>query len=69
MALIPQVPVLFTGNIRVNLSPLGLHNDAELWNALRRWTWGSLLMWEEYIHCFTIPFVGILTSGDSNLRW
>ena len=36
MALIPQVPVLFTGSIRLNLSPFGLRNDAELWNALRR---------------------------------
>lgn len=36
MALIPQVPVLFTGTIRLNLSPFGLHNDAELWNVLRR---------------------------------
>ncbi|GAX80189.1 hypothetical protein CEUSTIGMA_g7627.t1 [Chlamydomonas eustigma] len=36
MALIPQVPVLFTGSIRLNLSPFGLHNDAELWNVLRR---------------------------------
>jgi ABC-type multidrug transport system fused ATPase/permease subunit len=36
MALIPQVPVLFTGTIRLNLSPFGLHHDAELWNALRR---------------------------------
>lgn len=31
-----QVPVLFTGTIRVNLSPFGLHSDAELWSALRR---------------------------------
>ena len=37
MALIPQVPVLFTGSIRLNLSPFGLRTDAELWNALRRW--------------------------------
>ncbi|KAG1680183.1 hypothetical protein FOA52_000296 [Chlamydomonas sp. UWO 241] len=36
MALIPQVPVLFTGSIRLNLSPFGLHSDAELWSALRR---------------------------------
>ena len=36
MSLIPQVPVLFQGTIRLNLSPFGLHSDAELWNALRR---------------------------------
>ncbi len=28
--------MLFTGSIRLNLSPFGLHSDAELWNALRR---------------------------------
>ena len=31
-----QVPVLFTGSIRANLSPFGAHTDAELWGALRR---------------------------------
>ncbi|GAX80188.1 hypothetical protein CEUSTIGMA_g7626.t1 [Chlamydomonas eustigma] len=36
LALIPQVPLLFTGTIRINLSPFGLYSDAELWNALRR---------------------------------
>ena len=36
MCLIPQVPVLFQGTIRLNLSPFSLHSDAELWNALRR---------------------------------
>ncbi|WIA43760.1 hypothetical protein OEZ86_010184 [Tetradesmus obliquus] len=36
MALIPQVPVLFTGSIRENLTPFGGHCDAALWSALRR---------------------------------
>ncbi|KAF6252401.1 P-loop containing nucleoside triphosphate hydrolase protein [Scenedesmus sp. NREL 46B-D3] len=36
MALIPQVPVLFTGSIRENLAPIGGHCDAALWSALRR---------------------------------
>ncbi|KAG2427456.1 hypothetical protein HXX76_012392 [Chlamydomonas incerta] len=36
LSLIPQVPVLFTGSIRANLSPFGAHSDAELWGALRR---------------------------------
>lgn len=31
-----QVPVLFTGSVRANLSPFNLHSDAELWAALRR---------------------------------
>eukprot|EP00798_Chlamydomonas_sp_ICE-L_P022904 gene22904-30080_t len=36
LSLIPQVAVLFTGTIRLNLSPFGLHSEAELWAALRR---------------------------------
>ncbi|CAK0780401.1 hypothetical protein CVIRNUC_005040 [Coccomyxa viridis] len=36
MAIIPQVPVLFTGSLRFNLTPFGEHSDAECWAALRR---------------------------------
>jgi ABC-type multidrug transport system fused ATPase/permease subunit len=28
--------VLFSGTIRSNLDPFSMHDDAELWNALRR---------------------------------
>lgn len=31
-----QVPVLFTGTLRSNLTPFGEHSDAECWAALRR---------------------------------
>ncbi|KAG2486076.1 hypothetical protein HYH03_015279 [Edaphochlamys debaryana] len=36
LSLIPQVPVLFAGSIRTNLSSFGAHSDAALWAALRR---------------------------------
>ncbi|KAJ8331529.1 Transporter of the ATP-binding cassette (ABC) [Batrachochytrium dendrobatidis] len=36
LTIIPQDPVLFTGNLRTNLDPLGEHDDASLWMALRR---------------------------------
>ncbi|KAK9802963.1 hypothetical protein WJX72_012534 [[Myrmecia] bisecta] len=36
MAIIPQVPVLFTGSMRSNLAPFGEASDAEMWSALRR---------------------------------
>lgn len=42
--LIPQVPVLFAGSIRINLSPFGEHSDAELWSALR-WAVISVVIW------------------------
>lgn len=36
MAIIPQVPVMFTGTVRSNLDPFNEHTDAEVWEALRR---------------------------------
>ncbi|KAJ3202160.1 hypothetical protein HDU67_000756, partial [Dinochytrium kinnereticum] len=35
LTIIPQDPVLFTGTLRSNLDPLGVHEDAELWRVLR----------------------------------
>ena len=34
LTIIPQDPVLFTGDLRFNLDPTGLHSDAELWTSL-----------------------------------
>ncbi|CAG8800871.1 3578_t:CDS:2, partial [Racocetra persica] len=36
LTIIPQDPVLFSGTLRSNLDVFGEHDDAELWNALRR---------------------------------
>ncbi|KAI8052914.1 hypothetical protein BDF22DRAFT_743591 [Syncephalis plumigaleata] len=36
LTIIPQDPVLFNGTIRSNLDPFSMHDDAALWNALRR---------------------------------
>ncbi|KAI8928078.1 hypothetical protein BC831DRAFT_548704 [Entophlyctis helioformis] len=36
LTIIPQDPVLFAGTLRSNLDPLGEHDDAALWTALRR---------------------------------
>ncbi|KAL1921756.1 uncharacterized protein VTP21DRAFT_10398 [Calcarisporiella thermophila] len=33
---IPQDPVLFIGSVRYQLDPIGVHDDATLWAALRR---------------------------------
>lgn len=36
LAIIPQDPVLFRGTIRSNLDPFNQHDDARLWESLRR---------------------------------
>ncbi|KAF9973901.1 hypothetical protein BGZ73_002829 [Actinomortierella ambigua] len=36
LTIIPQDPMLFKGTIRSNLDPFGNHEDAELWETLRR---------------------------------
>lgn len=36
LSIIPQDPLIFSGTIRTNLDPFSQHDDAELWDALRR---------------------------------
>ncbi|XP_012874679.1 PREDICTED: multidrug resistance-associated protein 7 isoform X1 [Dipodomys ordii] len=36
LAIIPQEPFLFSGTVRENLDPRGLHEDAALWQALEQ---------------------------------
>ncbi|KAL0576170.1 hypothetical protein V5O48_005811 [Marasmius crinis-equi] len=36
LAIIPQEPLLFSGDLRSNLDPFGQYDDAVLWDALRR---------------------------------
>ncbi|KZV74003.1 ABC transporter [Peniophora sp. CONT] len=36
LSIIPQEAQLFSGTLRSNLDPFGLHDDARLWDALRR---------------------------------
>lgn len=36
LTIIPQDPILFSGSLRSNLDPLSEHEDASLWQALKR---------------------------------
>ncbi|KAJ3314233.1 hypothetical protein HDU76_002465 [Blyttiomyces sp. JEL0837] len=35
LTIIPQDPVLFEGTLRFNLDPVGLHNDEQMWEAIK----------------------------------
>lgn len=43
MAVITQDPVLFSGNLRSNLDPYGVHEDIDLWNALEQMRMNSIV--------------------------
>lgn len=34
LTIIPQDPVLFSGTLRINLDPFGMHEDRAVWKAL-----------------------------------
>ena len=34
LTIIPQDPVLFSGSLRMNLDPFGIHSDDQIWRAL-----------------------------------
>ncbi|XP_059079603.1 multidrug resistance-associated protein 1-like [Tigriopus californicus] len=34
LTIIPQDPVLFSGSLRINLDPFGVHSDGEIWDVL-----------------------------------
>ncbi|KAL3679103.1 hypothetical protein R1sor_022059 [Riccia sorocarpa] len=36
LSIIPQEPTLFEGTVRTNVDPLGLYNDAQIWEALQK---------------------------------
>merc|ERR1719252_439793 len=36
ITIVPQDPLLFSGALRNNLDPLGVHDDATLWDVLKR---------------------------------
>ncbi|XP_007530511.1 ATP-binding cassette sub-family C member 10 [Erinaceus europaeus] len=44
LAIIPQEPFLFSGTVRENLDPRGLHEDRTLWQALEQCHLGEVIM-------------------------
>uniref|UniRef100_A0A8D0GRQ7 MRP1 protein n=1 Tax=Sphenodon punctatus TaxID=8508 RepID=A0A8D0GRQ7_SPHPU len=45
ITIIPQDPVLFSGSLRMNLDPLNLYSDEDLWAALEL-TWLKSFVWD-----------------------
>ncbi|XP_052866594.1 multidrug resistance-associated protein 1 isoform X1 [Anopheles cruzii] len=52
LTIIPQDPVLFSGTLRINLDPFGVHSDEDIWKALE--------------HAHLKAFVKGLTAGISH---
>lgn len=44
LAVIPQEPFLFSGTVRENLDPQGLHEDRALWQALEQCHLSEVIM-------------------------
>ncbi|KAI1286675.1 ATP-binding cassette sub-family C member 3 [Halotydeus destructor] len=61
LIIIPQDPVLFTGSLRLNLDPLGCHDDAELWTALK------LAHLQHFVDSLNIGLEFAITEGGENL--
>jgi len=36
LSIIPQSPEIFSGSLRMNIDPLNVHSDAEIWSALEK---------------------------------
>ncbi|XP_045033102.1 ATP-binding cassette subfamily C member 4 isoform X3 [Daphnia magna] len=60
IAIIPQDPVLFSGSLRKNLDPFGLHSDDALWNALE----GAKL--KEMVKDLSAGLEANMTEGGAN---
>lgn len=58
----PQDPVLFSGTLRLNLDPLGLCSDAEVWTAL------ELAHLAAHIRAQPMGLQHVVDEGGANFR-
>ncbi|KAI1286715.1 ATP-binding cassette sub-family C member 3 [Halotydeus destructor] len=61
LTIIPQDPVLFTGTLRLNLDPLGDHDDSELWTVLK------LAHLQQFVNSLESGLEHAITEGGENL--
>nr|XP_045598881.1 multidrug resistance-associated protein 1-like [Procambarus clarkii] len=61
LSIIPQDPVLFSGTIRLNLDPFGIHSDASLWQVL------ELAHLHEYVQGQPLGLQHVVDEGGANL--
>jgi len=60
LSIIPQDPVLFSGNIRRNLDPFDLYTDEELWNVL------SMVELKEFVESKPTKLQHVVSDGGEN---
>ncbi|XP_074015050.1 ATP-binding cassette sub-family C member 2 isoform X2 [Numenius arquata] len=61
LTIIPQDPVLFTGNLRMNLDPFDQYTDEEVWKAL------ELAHLKTYVQALPEGLLHLVSEGGENL--
>ncbi|KAH9000229.1 P-loop containing nucleoside triphosphate hydrolase protein [Lactarius akahatsu] len=67
MTIVPQSPDLFEGTLRENIDPVGEHQDADIWEALKQATVASQAHLKEYVESLPEGLDAPVKEGGSSL--
>jgi len=60
LAIIPQLPMLFLGSLRLNLDPYDKHTDQEIWNAL------EVVQLKDFVSAMPLKLDTLVDEGGDN---